>query len=85
MNALAQPVLVDGLNEKDPPVEQHHATLGNHANLVPNEAAQLKIGGASFGAVSSGGGASKSSGGFEIREWSVVADQKNLVSAITNP
>jgi hypothetical protein len=85
MNALAQPFLVDGLNERDPPFEQHHATLGNHANLVPNEAAPLKIGRASFGAVSSGGGASKSSGCFETREWSVVADQKNLVSAITNP
>jgi choloylglycine hydrolase len=66
-----------GVFTHDPPFEQHHATLGNDANLVPNEAAPLKIGGVSFGAVSSGG--------FEITEWSVVADQKNLVSAITDP
>jgi len=130
-----------GVFTNDPPFERHLATLGNVANLVPNEPAPLKIGGASFGAVSSGGGmaglpgdmlstsrfvraallsryaptnvstaqqvaqafhmlnnfdippgmialapgssygggASKSSGGFEITEWSVVADQKNLV------
>lgn len=32
-----------------------------------------------------GGGASKSSGGFEITEGSVLADQENLVSAIMDP
>jgi hypothetical protein len=32
-----------------------------------------------------GGGAGKSCGGFEITEWTVVADQKNLVSAIPDP
>jgi len=130
-----------GVFTNDPPFEQHLATLGNYANLTPNEAPPLKMGGASFGPVSSGGGmagvpgdmlstsrfvraallsryaptnvttaeqvpqafhmlnnfdlppgmialapgssygggASKSSGGFEITEWMVVADQKNLV------
>jgi choloylglycine hydrolase len=136
-----------GVFTNDPPFEQHLATLGNYANLTPNEAPPLKMGGASFGPVSSGGGmagvpgdmlstsrfvraallsryaptnvttaeevpqafhmlnnfdlppgmialapgssygggASKSSGGFEITEWMVVADQKNLAVLVGDP